>query len=250
MAFDLKSIRPTKRSTPPRVLIHGAHKVGKSTWAAAAPGAIFVPTEDGQDAINASAFPLCQTWGDVLAAVGSLVADSHDYKTVVLDSVDWAEQLAHREVCRAQNVKSIEGCGYGKGYVYAADLFRDLLDGLNALRLEKGMMVVLIAHSEIRKFDDPLADSYDRYQVKTHKLVAKLVQEWCDVVAFAQIDSITKTEKGAGFREDRARVLDTGRRVLRLQNSAAYDAGNRYGLPATLDLNYAAFAAELEKCRG
>lgn len=248
--FDLKSIRPTKRTTPPRVLLHGAHKVGKSTWAAGAPGAIFVPTEDGQDALDAQAFPLCRSWGDILAAVSALVAEDHTFATVVLDSVDWAEQLAHREVCRAQNVKSIESVGYGKGYVYAADLFRDLLDGLNALRNEKAMQVILIAHSEIRRFDDPLADSYDRYQVKSHKLISKLCQEWCDVVAFAQLDSVTKTEKGTGFREDKNRVIDTGRRVLRLQGSAAYDAGNRYGLPATLDLSYAAFAAEMDKCRG
>ena len=237
----LNQIKPTRQARPPRVVIHGAHKVGKSTFAAAAPRPIFVATEDGQDNIDAEAFPLCQSWQSVLDCITALYQEDHDYQTVVLDSGDWAERLAWGAVAKDHNVDSIEGIGYGKGYVFAADLFRELLDGLNALRNHKAMQVIVICHSEIKRFDDPLAQSYDRHQIKLHKLCGKMLQEYADVIGFCQIDSVTQTEDH-GFKKERARVIDTGRRILRLAPSAAYDAGNRYGLPASIPLDYQAFA--------
>lgn len=240
MAFDLKSIKPTRRDVPPRILIHGQHKVGKSTWAAGAPGAIFIPTEDGQDAVDSSAFPLCNSWQDILDCITTLYSEPHEFLSVVLDSADWAEKLVHKSVCKDHDKSGIEDFGYGKGYVYASDVFRELLDGLNALREKRNMQVIMIAHSEIKRFDDPLADSYDRYQIKMHKNIGKLCQEWADVIGFAQLDTLTRTEE-LGFDKKKTRAVDTGQRVLRLSPSAAYDAGNRFGLPPSLPLNYSAF---------
>lgn len=251
MSFDLKSIKKTRRDVPPRILIYGPHKIGKSTWASQAPAPIFVPTEDGQDAIDAEAFPLCHTWDDVLSCVSTLYTGEHEYSTVVLDSADWAERLVRKYVCDDHEKDSIEEFGYGKGYVYAAEAFGELLDGLNALRLKRGMMIILICHAEIRRFDDPQADSYDRYQIKLHKLVGKLVQEWADVIGFAQQDATTKTEENKNNKKEkgRTRVIDTARRSLHLGLNAAYDAGNRFDLPPTLPLVWSEFETALKNAK-
>lgn len=249
MTFTLSSIKQTRSDMPPRTVIYGEHKIGKSSFASQAPGAIFIQTEDGLEALDAAAFPLCKSWDDVLSAVGVLYNDKHDYKTVVLDSVDWAERLAHARVCSDNEVKSIEKIGYGKGYAFAADLFSELLEGLNALRSHKGMHIVMLCHAEIRRFDDPLADAYDRYQIKLHKQVAKIIQEWADVIGYAAIDTIVKTEKEQGFKPERTRALTTGRRVLHLQGSPAFGAGNRYGLPASIPLVWEAYAEALKEAR-
>jgi hypothetical protein len=247
--FSLASIRRTRSDMPPRTIVYGAHKIGKSTFANGAPGAIVIQTEDGMDAIDGAAFPLCKSWEDVLACVTALYQEQHEHKTVVLDSVDWAERLAQAAVCADQGVKSIEMIGYGKGYAFAADKFAELLDGMNALRTQRGMHVVLLCHSEIRRFDDPLADSYDRYQLKLHKQTAKLVQEWADVIGYAALDAVTKVEKEQGFKPARTRALTTGRRVLHLQGSPAFEAGNRYGLQASVPLEWAAYQAALDEAR-
>jgi hypothetical protein len=246
--FDLKSIQPTRKDTPSRILIHGQHKVGKSTWAAGAESPIFIATEEGQDAIDAQAFPLCKTWADVLGCVTSLYQEEHKFKTVVLDSGDWAETLAQKHACAQQEKKSIEDFGYGKGYTFAADIFRELIDGLDALRSAKQMQVIIICHSEIRRFDDPLADSYDRYGIKMHKMISKLVQEWADVIAFAQPATTTKTED-KGFNKKRTRALDLNSRVLHLNGSPAFDAGNRYDLPPVLPLIWGEFEAALKAAK-
>jgi hypothetical protein len=246
--FDLNSIRPTKRNVPSRILIHGPHKIGKSTWASGAEGAIFIPTEDGQDAIEAQAFPLCKTWDEVMSCVTALYSGEHKHKTAIIDSGDWAETLAQREACKRAEKASIEDFGYGKGYIYAADVFRELLDGLDALRSSKQMQIIVICHSEIRRFDDPLADGYDRYQIKMHKFISKLVQEWADVIGFAQLAATTKTED-KGFKKKRSRVVDLNSRVLHLSGSAAFDAGNRYDLPPELPLVWGEFEAALSAAK-
>lgn len=244
--FDLKSIRPTRRPMPPRLLFFGPHKIGKSTLAAGAPSPIFIPTEDGQDQIESKAFPLCRSWADVLAAVATLYTEPHDYQTVVLDSVDWAEQLAQKAVCAEWKETSIEKVdkGYGHGYTYAADKMRELLEGLNALREKRGMAVILLAHAEIKNFNDPMSEAYDRYQIKCAKAVGKLIQEWSDAIGFCHLQTFTKTEE-QGFGKERVRAV-TARRVVSFEPSASYDAGSRYGLKE-MDLNFAAIAAAMQE---
>lgn len=251
MTFSLRAIKRTRRDTPPRTVIYGPHKIGKSTFAASAPGAVFIPTEDGLDAIEAAAFPLCRTHADVLSAIGALYSDPHEYRTVVLDSGDWAERLIHAQVSIDHaGGNGIEAIGYGKGYTYAADLFAEMLAGLNALRIERGMAVIVLCHAEIRRYDDPLTDSYDRHQIKLHKGAAKLVQEWADVIGFAALDTMTRSTADGKSKDERTRALTTGRRVLHLAPSPAFDAGNRYGLPAQLPLDWAEYSAALDAARG
>jgi hypothetical protein len=62
------------------------------------------------------------------------------------------------------------------------DQWRKFLEGLAALRRDKGFAVVLIAHAKIEKFENPETESYDRYVPRLHKLASALIQEWCDEV--------------------------------------------------------------------
>lgn len=249
MAFSIQQIKKTRVQMPPRTVLYGPHKIGKSTFASCAPSPVFLQTEDGLDDIDAEAFPLCTSWEDIINQVTALYEQEHSYSTAVLDSGDWAERLLHAHISKTHsNGKGIESIGYGKGYVYAAEEFSTLLEGLNALRTERGMGVVILCHAEIKRFDDPLDDSYDRYQIKLHKQTSKLLQEWADVIGFAQIDTHTKVED-QGFKKERKRAVSTGRRVLRLAPSAAFDAGNRYGLPDTIDLVWSEYEQALNNAR-
>ena len=48
----LNTITKGKTPKPPIILLYGQEGVGKSTFAAKAPGTIFVPTEDGLNEID------------------------------------------------------------------------------------------------------------------------------------------------------------------------------------------------------
>ena len=132
--MTLKNILSGKAAHPRRILLYGTAGVGKSSWAATAPKPVFVPTEDGLGDIGCDRFPVLGSLDEVMRDLASLYEEEHDYRTVVVDSADWLERLIHAEVCTKRGVSSIEDIGYGKGYHFALSHWKDVLDGLDALR--------------------------------------------------------------------------------------------------------------------
>lgn len=246
----LDQIHTGKRHSPPRILLYGIEGIGKSATAAGAPKPIFIPTEDGLDQIDCASFPLAGSFEDVQAALQSLIAEEHDYQTVVLDSADWLERLVWDHLCRQYGVSSIEKVdgGYARGYTHALTHWRQVLEDLNTLRLKRGMCVILLAHAKVEKFEDPEHAAYDRYSPRLHKHATALLTEWVDAVLFATRKLITQTEE-AGFNRKRAIAsglgADGGERVLRCVGSPACVAKNRYRLPAELPLSWLALMEAL-----
>jgi len=177
----MNQIHTGRRIMPPRILMYGTEGIGKSTTASQAPKPIFIPTEDGLDQIDCASFPLAQRFDEVVSAISALYSEEHDYQSVVIDSLDWLERLIWDDVCREYGVKSIEKAdgGYAKGYTHALTQWREVLNGLDALRNERGMAVILLAHAKVEKFEDPESVAYDRYSPRLHKHAAALVTEWC-----------------------------------------------------------------------
>lgn len=227
--------------SPLRTMIYGVHGIGKSTFAAFSPSPVFIQTEDGLATIGAPRFPVAETLADVIDAIGTLYAEQHDYKTVVVDSLDWLERLIHTRVCEQRSVSSIEDIGYGKGYVFALIHWRDVLSGLDALQ-KRGMNVILCAHAQIEKFANPETDTYDRYSPKLHKLASALVQEWSDDVLFAMYQVITR-KVDEGFDKKRTIPIGEGERIIRTSERPAHVAKNRHRLPPEMPLDFQTYAA-------
>ena len=141
--FDLKSISKTRRVRSPKIVIVGQGKIGKTTFAAMAPNAIGILTEDGADAVDANAFPLASSLAEVYTAIDTLINQDHEFQTLFIDSLDWLEPLVQDHVCKANNWKNIEQPGFGKGYIAAAEEWRNLLSGLEVLRSTKGRKSVV-----------------------------------------------------------------------------------------------------------
>lgn len=244
MAISLKSLRKTGIARPPRIVVYGTHGIGKSTFAAQAPNPVFIQTEEGLDAINVTAFPVCQSYDDMMEAIGSLASEDHEFGTVVLDSADWAEQLVHKKVAADNNVATIDAIGYGRGYKAATEYWRQMLDGFDHLRSDKGMQVILLAHTQVKRFDDPLADPYDRYQLDLHHGSASLISEWCDILCFAN-QQYSTVKSDVGFNQKVTRAIGTGNRVLYTQERPGWQAKSRWPLPDMLPLDYTKFADAL-----
>jgi len=244
MAISLASLRRSGDARPPRLLVYGVAGIGKTQLAASAPATVFLQTEDGLGGIDAATFGLLRSFDEVMAAIASLYTEAHDFQTVVLDSLDWLEPLVWRHTCAIQPTPwaNIEQPGFGKGYGAAVDVWRDFLEGINSLRDERGMAVVLIAHADIKRFDSPETEPYDRYQPKLHARASALIQEHVDAVLFANY-RISTLKSDAGFGKKVTRGVSGGDRLLHTTERPAYLAKNRFGLSDTLELAWPTLAA-------
>jgi len=180
---------------------------------------------------------LATTSKHVFQAIETLYTQEHDFQTVVLDSADWYEQILQREIESTHDAKDL---AFGKGTLILAERWKQLLDGLNALRNDKGMAVILIGHCQIKRFESPETESYDRYEPKCQGRASALIQEWADAVLFANYRVMVRKED-AGFNKSVAKGMTTGERLLHTQETPAYLAKNRYALPQSLPLDWSAF---------
>jgi hypothetical protein len=230
----MSQVKATRREAPVRQVVHGAGGCGKSTYAASAPKPVFVAAEDGLVNIDAHALPEPHTWAELLGQLDALAREPHDFRTLVVDSLDWIEPLCWEHVCKRGNKKDIEAFGYGKGYNAALDDWRVFLSKLSALH-SRGMHIILIAHSVRKAVKNPEGDDYEQWQIKLHDKAAGLIKEWVDVVGFASHEIVTAETNG------RVKGLATGRRVLKTQPNAGYDAKTRYHMPRSLPLDWPSF---------
>jgi hypothetical protein len=219
-------------------MVYGVEGIGKSTFGAGAPNPIYILTEDGLGSLNVDHFPLATSFQDVMDAIASLYKENHAFETVVIDSLDWLEAIIQREIEQKYDAKDL---AYGKGSLIAAERWREILDGLNALRNDKGMAVILIAHTTIKRFDSPEVEPYDRYQPKLQERSNAVVREWADAVLFANYKTIVKKDD-VGFNQTNNRGISTGERLLFTSERPAYMAKNRYNMPESIPLSWDAFA--------
>lgn len=246
----LNNIQSGKTAKPPRIMVYGCEGIGKSTFGASAPNPIFIQTEDGLGEIDCRKFPLARSFGEVLAMLTALRDEPHNFQTVTIDSLDWLERLIFDEVCREYGVRSIEKAdgGYARGYVHALTHWRKAVALLEELRDKRGMLVILIAHAKVERFEDPESAAYDRYTPRLHKHAASLISEWVDAVLFAS-KRFRVQKEGAGFNERNIAApigADGGERILRTIGSPACVAKNRFSLPGEIPLSWSAFVAALQ----
>lgn len=237
--MTLASVARGKIVSAPRALCYGPEGIGKSTFGAGAPSPIFLGAEDGTGQLDVSRFPQPETWDDILSAIAVLEREPHEYKTLVIDTLDWVEPIIWAHCCERDKEKTIESYGYGKGYQVAVDEWRRFLSALERLRSVRKMGVVLLAHSQIRTFKNPEGEDFDRYELKLHAKAGGICKEWVDAVLFANFETFAQKNE----KTKRVKGISTGARLLYTARTAAYDAKNRYSLPESMSLSWDEFAA-------
>jgi len=225
--------------------MHGVAGVGKTSFAACAPGAVFLmsPGETGLETLidsgrlgEVSHFPEIKSWNDLLSAVDQLTTEEHAFRTVVLDTLNGFERLCHEFVCNREfngewGKKGFES--YNAGYNVSISEWKVFLSALDRLRETKKMGIICLCHTKVKPFRNPEGADYDRYQPTLHDKTWDLTFGWADIVLFAnyyttveQTDPSGKRGKGSGGQQ----------RIAYTERTAAYDAKNRHGLPEEIDM--------------
>ncbi len=229
-----------------KVVVYGPEGIGKSTFASRFPDPVFIDTEGSTKDMDVARTEAPTSWTMLMDQVKYMKAHPDTCRTLVVDTIDWAERLCIDHICAQHQKKGVEDFGYGKGYVYVKEEFGRFLDRLSEVT-DAGVNVVLTAHTQIKKFEQPdELGSYDRWELKlgqkTTSQTSPLVKEWADMVLFAnyKIRSVAMDDKG------QKRKAQGGKRVMYTLHHPCWDAKNRYGLPEEMDFDYVGIAHIIE----
>lgn len=237
------SITSGKVQKAKKVVLYGPEGIGKSSLAACFPNPVFIDTEGSTTELDVKRFPKPSSWEMINQQARFAIQQGPSViGTLVIDTIDWAEMQCNESVCAAHNKKGIEDFGYGKGYIFAAEEFGRFLNLLSDV-VEAGINVVLTAHAQIVKFEQPdEMGAYDRYQLKlgqkTGSRTAALVKEWADMVLFINY----KTFSVAADDKGKKHKAQGGTRTVYATHHPAWDAKNRHGLPDEFPLDFSYIA--------
>ena len=235
------NISTGKIHTAVKTVIYGAEGIGKTTLAAQFPSPLFLDTEGSTKQLDVARLPAPSSWEMLLQEL-DFVRDKRPCATLVIDTVDWAEQLCIADLCAKNGKSGIEDFGYGKGWEYEKESFGKFLNKLTEV-INAGINVTLTAHAALRKFEQPdEMGSYDRWEMKlgskTTNKISPLIKEWADIVLFCNYKTlVVQTDK-----EGKKHKAQGNRRVMYTQHHPCWDAKNRYGLPEEIPMEYAQIA--------
>jgi len=236
--MSLANVKTGPIEMPVRLALYGIEGVGKSTFAASAPSPITLGLESGTTKLDIARLPEPRSWDEALEGLTLLAVEKHDYKTLVVDTVNWLEPLCWAKVTGGKYSIEEHLKGFGKGYNAALDHWRILIAHLERLWTERRMHIVLLAHAQTKSFNDPMGPNYDRYEIAMNAKAAGVIKQWVDYVLFAKEEAFGKVDD-----EKRIKGRSTGARFIHTQWNAAYDAKTRGWMPKQIPLSWQEFFA-------
>jgi len=244
----LSEVKAGKIAAPLRILVYGPEGIGKSTFAASAPKPIWLGADNGTQHLDIERYPSPTSWTELRDAIADLTESPHKYATLVVDPLGWFEPMVWAETCRRCGESDIDdiGGGFQKGFEAALIEWRILIADIERMSDRRGMNVILIAHSQMKKQKSPDAEDFERYTLQVQEKAAALFRQWCDYVLFAKRNVWTEaTDK----KKTRFRGIADGARYLHTAWSPAYDAKSRPQLPDPLPFREADAWATFSRAR-
>lgn len=232
---------------PNRYLIHAVEGWGKTSFGAQAPRPVFIQTrqETGLEALIENGqlpetphFPESANWDAVIGAIETLAVEPHEYRTLVLDTINGAERLCHEFVCARDfagdwSDRGFEG--YKRGYETSLADWRVLLSGLDRLRVERKMSIVCLCHTKTETFKNPTGPDYDRFQGSMYKSTMALTNQWVDCILFGNFEvTVGAVQENKKTGVQKGKGAGGKQRVLYCQQDASMVAKNRMGLPSEI----------------
>ena len=242
MSINFSEIKPSRKPLPPRIVLYGEPKIGKSTFCSQIPSALFLDVEGGTGHLDVMRVEreMHSTWKDVCAVLDGLLVQEHGFQAVVIDTADFLEKVLQLQAATEHDAKTFAKIGYGKGDVSVANMWREVTQKLDALRERRGLAIVVIVHETVKKVTEPEADSsYDRFTLAVSAKSAELIEAWADAILFAKVEVYTSKKK-EGLKERVSAV--EGDRDLLTRNQPHHLAGNRYNLPEVIPFTWEAFS--------
>lgn len=188
MAIDILGIQPSVISRDLKgkyVLIYGAPKVGKTSFAAKFKKNLILAFEMGTNALDGVYVQPIQKWSEFKTVVRQLgnTKAREMYDTVTIDTASIAYDLCEQYVCAQNGVQKISEIPWGAGYTAVKQEFESTLRQITML----GYGIILIAHEEVRK--ENIDDSEKEfYRPALNKRCYEICNRLVDVIGYIAVE--------------------------------------------------------------
>lgn len=219
-----------------KAIIYGVPGVGKTTLAAQFPAPYILDLEHGAERYNVPCNSDIETFQIFKQVLKNIPEGT---RTLVIDTFDELEKMIVYYIMSRENVDSLNkvGGGYGRGWLAVYEEFGRVINDLEAIRIKRGINILLNGHSAIRHFEPPDSVGYERYTFATYEKNKEMLIRWADIILFARFDSIV-IENG-----DSAKVKSNGKRVMYTVTNPCWEAKSRWKLPEKVPMEFAAIAS-------
>lgn len=222
---------PTEK-TPPKsdlsdftTLIYGPTKIGKSTFASRFPDALFLATEPGLNALSAYQMPI-NSWEEMLSACAEIAAGKHNFKTIVIDTVDLAYKYCEDHTCKKEGIRHPNDLDYGKGAAFVNNEFQRVLTKLASLPYG----LIMTSHAKEKEVKTPTG-KYNKVTPTLPGGAYKIILAMADFVLYCDNEEVVEGD---------GKTVNT--RIIHTKPTIYYEAGDRIGrLPASIPLSYSEF---------
>ena len=219
-------------------LIHADIGVGKSTLAASMPAPYIFDAEESTSALDVDRC-VPETYDELLETLCLFRDETHEYKTVIIDTIDHVEKMTVSAACKEHGVNSPADKSYGVVWQTADTKFKQLILGLKGLRA-RGFNVLLLAHSKTINYTHPLGQVYDkiipdlRDKQKPSASTTGLIMSLPRFIGYMHRPILTTENKEASGFSKKYKATVAQNSVLSCAPHAAYEAKNDMGLEADI----------------
>ena len=231
------------KALAPKIILNAVEGFGKTSTGAYAPDPLLLMArgETGYDTLlSAGRVPsipadLVETWGDVMGWLETLNADPQGRKTIIFDAMGGFERLCHEYVCQKDFGGEWGERGFGayqKGFDLSVTEWLRFLHRMEVLNTKYGMTILILGHSRIRPFKNPLGADFDRYVSDCHEKTWNVTARWADAILFGNFLTVVDKEK-----QGKGKGVGGTSRMLYTERRDAFEAKNRFGMPFEISLD-------------
>jgi len=209
------------------IMLYGRSKIGKSTFCSNFENALFIATEPGLNHLEVFKVNV-NSWETFLTACKELAEGKHQFKNVVIDTVDKLVVYCSDHICKENGINHPSELPHGKGWSLVTTELNRAITKLASLPYG----LVMVSHCDQEEIETK-TKKYNRWTISVSGKNRGIFLDMADLILF--IDS----------EVDRDGVE---KRVIRTKPSMNYDAGDRSSLlPEVLPLDFKKFSEYFTK---
>ena len=170
------------------LLIYGASKIGKTSFAVQAPRTLTCAFELGLNALSGQRYVPIPKWSDFKKVLSQLRKPQarEMYDTIVIDTATWAYGLCEKYILQREGADDIRSIPWGQGWGMVKNEFSESLREITML----GFGIILICHEKEKptEFRDEEGNAISRVEPDGPRQMREIIDALVDIIGYIGVE--------------------------------------------------------------